>query len=81
MYYTDTCIPPGFHPSDMDLIKQEGFLTQAKWTRVKEVTDENLLEAGAEIFRLQCLACHTLDGYNGMMNKSDQLTERGLEAC
>ncbi len=80
MFCTDICIPTGSLRTDLDLIKQEGFLSHAKWTRVKEVTDENLLEAGAEIFRLQCMACHTLDGYNGVMNKSDRLTERGLEA-
>ncbi|RLD71510.1 MAG: cytochrome c [Bacteroidetes bacterium] len=26
------------------------------------------------------MACHTVDGYNGVLNKSDQLTERGLVA-
>ncbi len=70
----------GIAPSDMDQINQDGFLSFAKWTTVKEISDDNMLEAGAEIFRLQCMACHTLDGYNGVMNKSDRLTERGLEA-
>jgi mono/diheme cytochrome c family protein len=70
----------GISPSDLDLINQEGFLTLAKWSKVKEVTDENIVEAGAEIFRLQCMACHTMNGYNGVINKSDKLTERGLEA-
>ncbi len=70
----------GIKPDQMDTLNQEGFLAHAKWTEIKEVTDENMLEAGAEIFRLQCMACHTIDGYNGILNKSDQLTERGLEA-
>jgi mono/diheme cytochrome c family protein len=70
----------GIRPDQMESINREGFLAMAKWTEIKEVTDENLLEAGAEIFRLQCMACHTLDGYNGVLNKSDELTERGLEA-
>ena len=70
----------GITPAQMDSINTEGFLKLAKWTEVKELTDENILEAGAEIFRLQCMACHTVDGYNGVLNKSDQLTERGLEA-
>jgi len=70
----------GITPMQMDSVNTEGFLKLAKWTEVKEVTDENILEAGAEIFRLQCMACHTIDGYNGVLNKSDQLTERGLEA-
>ncbi|MDF1574041.1 MAG: cytochrome ubiquinol oxidase subunit I [Bacteroidales bacterium] len=70
----------GITLSQMDSVNSEGFLKLAKWTGVKELNEENLLEAGAEIFRLQCMACHTLDGYNGILNKSDRLTERGLEA-
>jgi mono/diheme cytochrome c family protein len=70
----------GITPAGMEAVNREGFLTQAKWTEIKEVTADNILEAGAEIFRLQCLSCHTVDGYNGVMNKSDKLTERGLEA-
>ena len=70
----------GISPEQMETVNSEGFLKTAKWTEVKELTEENVLEAGAEIFRLQCMACHTIDGYNGVLNKSDRLTERGLEA-
>lgn len=70
----------GIAPDQVSLLNQEGFLKHAKWAKVREVTEEQWEEAGAEIFRLQCLACHTLDGYNGIINKSDRLTERGLEA-
>jgi len=70
----------GISPDQMETINSEGFLASAKWSKIKEIKDENLLEVGAEIFRLQCLSCHTLDGYNGVKNKSDKLTERGLEA-
>ncbi len=70
----------GITPDQLPTINQEGFLNHAKWTKVKEVTEKNRLEAGAEIFRLQCLFCHTIDGYNGIINKTDKLTERGIEA-
>ena len=70
----------GITPAQMDSVNTEGFLKTAKWTEVKEITEENVMEAGAEVFRLQCMACHTIDGYNGILNKSDRLTERGLEA-
>jgi cytochrome bd-type quinol oxidase subunit 1 len=70
----------GIAPADMEAVNSEGFLTMAKWSEIKEVSEDNLLEAGAEIFRLQCLSCHTLDGYNGVKNKSDNLTEQGLVA-
>ena len=61
-------------------ISKAGFLPGAKWSMIKAVTDDNYLEAGSEIFRLQCMACHTIDGYNGVKNLTDQLTVRGLEA-
>jgi hypothetical protein len=70
----------GITPAQVDSVNTEGFLSLAKWTEIKEINEENMLEAGAEVFRLQCMACHTIDGYNGMLNKSDRLTERGLEA-
>lgn len=70
----------GIKSSQMESINSEGFLSQAKWTRIKEVSEENLPEAGAEIFRLQCMICHTVDGYNDVRSKTGQLTERGLEA-
>ncbi len=70
----------GISPEEMEALNAGGFLATAKWTEIKEVNAENVMNAGAEIFRLQCMTCHTLDGYNGVKNKSDKLTERGLEA-
>ncbi len=70
----------GITPAQMEAVNNEGFLHIAKWSEVKALNDTNLLEAGSEIFRLQCMSCHTINGYNGVLNKSDQLTERGLEA-
>ncbi|MFP5257787.1 MAG: cytochrome C [Acidobacteriota bacterium] len=37
-------------------------LPRAKWARIKAVTPENQLAAGAELFTLQCLACHSVGG-------------------
>ncbi len=70
----------GITPDQVPLLNREGFLKHAKWARVREVPEEGWKEAGAEILRLQCLSCHTLDGYNGIIPKADRLTERGLEA-
>jgi len=58
----------------------QGFLVNSKWSTVKEVTDENFLEAGEQLFKLQCHACHTLRGYNALITRTDKLTERGLIA-
>jgi mono/diheme cytochrome c family protein len=45
-------------------LQGESFLARAKWAEVNEVRDENLTEAGAEIFKFQCYACHTIGGLN-----------------
>lgn len=41
-----------------------GFLAQSKWSSVKEIDESNVQQAGAELFKFQCYACHTLDGIN-----------------
>ncbi|MEZ4999938.1 MAG: cytochrome ubiquinol oxidase subunit I [Bacteroidales bacterium] len=76
----ETLYSNSISPGDIQEINSSGFLPAARWSRIKEVTDENYLEAGAEIFRLQCLSCHTVDNYNGVKNKIELLTERGIEA-
>lgn len=70
----------GLRPEEIPEINRTGFLPAAKWSRVKEISADNALQAGAELFRLQCLSCHTINGYNGVKNKIDRLTERGIEA-
>jgi cbb3-type cytochrome c oxidase subunit III len=65
---------------DVEKLNSEGFLKHAKWARFKEVTKKNQLVAGEDLFRLQCMACHTFNGYNDIIKRTNQLTERGLEA-
>jgi len=48
--------------ADVQKLDSEGFLANARWTAVREVTDNNRLEAGRELFNLQCLSCHTVGG-------------------
>ncbi len=57
---------PGSAGMSLAEINQNGLLKTAKWSKYKEVTPENQLEAGREIFHLQCQSCHTLDGYRSM---------------
>ncbi len=70
----------GITANDVAAIKENGFLTMAKWTDIKEVTPDNKLEAGAELFKMQCLSCHTIDGRNAIIPLTERFTERGLEA-
>ncbi|RLB77597.1 MAG: cytochrome C, partial [Deltaproteobacteria bacterium] len=48
---------------DVPEVQKSGFLASAKWTKEKEVTDKNLLEAGHDLFKFQCSPCHSVDGF------------------
>jgi cytochrome bd-type quinol oxidase subunit 1 len=48
--------------SDVELLNREGVLAHARWTTVKEITPETRVLAGEELFRIECLSCHTVDG-------------------
>lgn len=43
-------------------LNKMGVLPQARWTRHKMATAENRLEAGRELFYLQCASCHSIGG-------------------
>jgi cytochrome bd-type quinol oxidase subunit 1 len=51
---------------DSARIKREGVLANSKWAAVETVTAGNRQEAGEEVFKLLCSACHTKDGYNAV---------------
>jgi len=64
---------------DVEMLNREGVLKHAKWTSVREVTDENMLVAGREVFNLECLACHTIGGVkNDIIGKTKDLTYMGV---
>ncbi len=48
----------------VDEISSQGFLTSARWVQTRELSADNLIRAGEEIFVHQCYACHTIDGIN-----------------
>jgi hypothetical protein len=67
--------------SDLPSIEKEGFLKAAKWVRHREITPENISAAGEELFRLQCLACHSRRGpMNDIVPLTRDLTEFAIEA-
>lgn len=53
----------GIAVSDAERLNS-GFLAQCRYSREREVREDNLMAAGAELFRFQCYACHTLGGIN-----------------
>lgn len=73
----------GIAPSQMETINQEGMLKSAAWVPedLREVTEDNELEAGRWLYQLECAACHSIDGpLNDIMPKAAKYTEAGFDA-
>lgn len=54
-------------------INQKGILETAHWVKHDQVTPENKLEAGRDLYNIQCSACHSR---GGPMNDIEPLTEK-----
>ncbi len=71
----------GILVSRLHEVKQKGVLAYAKWTKVKEVTSQNRIAAGRELFKLVCLECHSLGGpKNNIFERIQKMTPAGLGA-
>lgn len=51
---------------DYPLYKKNGILPYMTYTSVTEITDENKIEAGRDIFMNTCSRCHTTQGVNSI---------------
>jgi mono/diheme cytochrome c family protein len=51
-------------PQKIEMLNAQGFLSSARWSRDKEVSETNRATAGEDLFKFQCYACHTLGGRN-----------------
>lgn len=64
---------------DLPKLQKEGFLKNAKWVSVRNITEENKRLAGKEIFIHQCYACHTIGGFsNDIIQKSKAMSYSAL---
>jgi len=62
-------------------INKQGLLSTAKWVKHKEINDDNILEAGREIFNLQCIACHSVGGpLNDILPVTKKFTVFGMDS-
>ncbi len=67
--------------SETEAIRKAGALASAKWVRLRSVPADNMIAAGEELYRLQCLACHSVDGpMLSAETRTAALTRSGLEA-
>ncbi len=63
----------GLLVSRMPEAKRQGVLKLARWTQNKDITDDNRLAAGHELYNLLCSACHSV---GGVMHDIRPLTEK-----
>ena len=67
--------------SQVDAINARGILGSAKWVTNRKITEKNELDAGREIFQLQCAACHSIDGpMNDILPKTRKFTVFGMDS-
>ncbi len=58
-----------FRVAEYPLLKKEGILKYATYVKHSQVTAENKVEAGRDIFMLTCSRCHTSHGINSVVLK------------
>lgn len=69
----------GIMKADVERVNSEGFLKNAIWVENKEITLENQVRAGEEIFIQQCYVCHTLGGFNNdIVSATKSMSYRAL---
>jgi mono/diheme cytochrome c family protein len=56
----------GLRLEDVPRVRAQGVLKSARWVRHRDLDLRNLEPAGAEIYRVECASCHTIDGYNSI---------------
>jgi mono/diheme cytochrome c family protein len=58
---------------DYVVYKQDGVLKHATYTTVNEVTEDNKVEAGKNVFTIACSRCHTAQGVNSVVYVFDRM--------
>ncbi len=66
---------------DVPQVQERGVLQLAKWVQHREITDDNRLEVGREIFNILCLSCHSVGGpLNEIKGLTANFSPDGLDA-
>lgn len=58
---------------DYVVYKRDGILKHATFTSVNEVTENNKVEAGKNVFAIACSRCHTTQGINSIVYVFDRM--------
>jgi len=69
----------GVLAKDLPDVSRRGILPSARFAAMREIHEESLLEAGEEIFKLHCYACHTIRGINNdIAARTESMSYRAL---
>ena len=67
----------GLRVQDYPLYKKNGVLAYATYVSTPQVTEENKIEAGKNVFMIACSRCHTVNGINSVKDKFRNMTAPG----
>lgn len=56
----------GIRVADYPLLQRDGILQHATYAGIREVTADNQISAGREVFEQTCTRCHTVNGVNSI---------------
>lgn len=66
---------------DMERVQEQGILSLAQWVKHREITADNRLAAGRELYNLLCLSCHAIGGpVRDIKKMAAPYTPNGLDA-
>jgi mono/diheme cytochrome c family protein len=64
---------------DVADLNENGYLRTALWVQNNEVSEDNLADAGQELFMHQCYSCHTVGGWNNdIVTATSSMSYRAL---
>lgn len=63
----------GVTMSELPVFQRDGILRYATYVKQKQVTPSNMVQAGQDVFAIACSRCHTSTGFNGVVNKFENL--------
>jgi cytochrome bd-type quinol oxidase subunit 1 len=67
--------------ADLAKVQEQGVLQSARWLKNREVTDENRMKAGRELYDLLCLSCHSIGGpLNDILPMARRFSPSGMNA-
>jgi mono/diheme cytochrome c family protein len=64
---------------DLESTQEAGLMATAKWISASEITEEDAISVGRELFRVSCSSCHTIGGYQNIVPYLADRTEEDLD--